>query len=201
MSTVASTHQAGLPEMSPGVYRITVDEYERMAGALNDDRVELIDGYLVTKMGKKPPHVWSVDCLDELFRAMLIGAALCVRKENPLRIVEFDEPEPDVLIARGRRATYRTRHPEPKDVALVIEVSENTYDRDRGHKWVTYARSGIPVYWIVNIVNPAKMRIEVYTDPSPDGYQSCVEFKPGDQIPVVIDGKPFPPVAVDDILP
>ena len=76
-------------------------------GALNDDRVELIDGYLVTKMGKKPPHVWSVDCLDELFRALLIGAALCVRKENPLRIVEFDEPEPDVVIARGRRATYR----------------------------------------------------------------------------------------------
>ena len=59
MSAVASNHQAGLPEMSPGVYRITVDEYERMAGALNDDRVELIDGYLVTKMGKKPPHVWS----------------------------------------------------------------------------------------------------------------------------------------------
>jgi Uma2 family endonuclease len=201
MSAVASTHPTVLPAMPSGVHRITVDEYERMAGALNDDRVELIDGYLVTKMGKKPPHVWSVDCLDELFRALLIGAALCVRKENPLRIVEFDEPEPDVVIARGRRATYRARHPEPKDVALVIEVSETTYDRDRGHKWVTYAKSGIPVYWIVNIVNPAQMRIEVYTDPGPDGYRSRVDFKSGDQIPVVIDGKQFPPIAVDDILP
>ena len=132
---------------------------------------------------------------------MLIGAALCVRKENPLRIVDFDEPEPDVVIARGRRATYRTRHPEPKDVALVVEVSETTYDRDRGYKWVMYARSGIPVYWIVNIVNPARMRIEVYTDPGPDGYRSCVEFKTGEQIPVIIDGKPFPPIAVNDILP
>ena len=84
---------------------------------------------------------------------------------------------------------------------MVVEVSETTYDRDHGHKRAMYARSGIPVYWIVNIANPARMRIEVYTDPGPDGYRSRVDFKSGDRIPVVIDGQQFPPIAVDDILP
>src|SRR3954471_1352470 len=138
MSTVAPTPllvSASPPLASPAVYRITVDEYERMMGALDNDRVELIDGYLVNKMGKKPPHVWAVDSVEEFLRSRLSPARWCLRREGPVRIPMFDEPEPDVVIARGTRKTYRTRHPEPADVVLIVEVSETTYDRDRGEKW------------------------------------------------------------------
>jgi Uma2 family endonuclease len=199
MSTVTPTQPSFSPPpplASPAVRRITVREYERMAGALDDDRVELIDGYLVTKMGKKPPHVWAVDSVEELLRG-LMGAAWCLRRESPVRIPDFDEPEPDVAIARGTRATYRTRHPDPADIALIVEVSETTYDRDRGEKWAAYAKGAIPIYWIINLV---QKRIEVYTDPGPAGYQTRQDYHAGEVVPLVIGGQQLRSIAVDDIL-
>ena len=91
------------------VYRMTVDEYERLvdAGALDDPRIELIDGYLVKKMGKKPPHVWSADAIVDILKAMLPGR--WCRKEDPVRIPEFDEPEPDASVVRGSRDDYRNK--------------------------------------------------------------------------------------------
>jgi Uma2 family endonuclease len=209
MSTIAPTQSAspataagasGLPPSPSELYRFTVDQYERMGelGILTeDDRVELIDGYVVTKMGKKPPHVWTVDSLEDLLRALL-RAKWCLRGENPANIPPFDEPEPDIVIARGTRATYLERHPDPADIALLIEVSDTTYHRDRGKKWEANARSGIPVYWIVNL---PRRRVEVYTDPTPEGYRSRRDYRAGEAIPVVIDGQPLGEVAVDDILP
>ena len=185
------------PLASPAVRRLTVDEYERIIDQLDDDRVELIDGYLVTKMSQKPPHIWSVDSLEELLKAR-IGPTWSVRRERPVRIPDFDEPEPEVAIVRGTRATYRTRHPGPEDVALIVEVSDTTYDRDRGPKWTNFARAGIPVYWIVNL---AERRVEVYSRPGKGGYRSRKDFTAGQQIPVAIGGAKLRPIAVDDILP
>jgi Uma2 family endonuclease len=182
---------------SPDVRRLTVDEYERIVDQLDDDRVELIDGYLVTKMPKKPPHVWSVDSVEELLRDR-IAANFCLRRESPVRIPDYDEPEPDVTVVRGPRATYRTRHPGPEDVALVVEVSDSTYDRDRGPKWVSFAKAGIPVYWIVNLV---ARQVEVYTRPGKNGYRTRKDYRPGQHIPIMIGGVKLPPIAVDGILP
>lgn len=209
MSLVAPTQSAN-PSGATGasappipvseLYRFTVNQYERMGevGILTeDDRVELIDGYLVIKMGKNPPHVWSVDSIEQLFR-VLLGTAWCVRRESPVRIPDLNEPEPDLVVARGTRQTYRTRHPEPRDIGLIAEVSDSTYDRDRGKKWDANAKGGIPVYWIVNLT---KRRVEVYTDPGPAGYALRQDYHAGDVVPVVIDGRQLGQVAVDDILP
>ena len=75
---------------------MTVDEYERIGGMLDDDRIELIDGYLVKKMSKKPPHVFCTKTLWNRLGAM-VGTGWMVRKEDPVRIPDFDEPEPDVV--------------------------------------------------------------------------------------------------------
>jgi Uma2 family endonuclease len=182
------------------LYRFTVAQYERMVevGILTEeDRVELIDGYVVTKMGKKPPHVWAVDSVEELLRNLL-RAGWCVRGENPANIPPFDEPEPDIVVARGTRAAYLQRHPDPADIVLLVEVSDTTYHRDRGKKWDANAKSGIPVYWIVNLT---RRRIEVYTDPTPEGYRSRRDYQAGESIPVVIDGRELGRIAVDEILP
>jgi Uma2 family endonuclease len=184
------------PLASPAIYRITVDEYERMNGVLNDERVELIDGYLVTKMGKNPPHVWAVNSLAELLRAML-GSGWCVRKEDPARIPDYDEPEPDVVVARGSRRTYSRRHPESAEIALVVEVSESTYDLDRGEKWAAYSKGRIPIYWIVNLV---KRQVEVYTRPGRRDYRSRRDYTAGQHVPVIIDGVQVGQIAVDDLL-
>ncbi len=109
-----------------------------------------------------------------------------------------DEPEPDVVIARGTCDIYLRRHPDATDVVLIVEVSDTTYHRDRGKKWEANARSAIPAYWIVNL---PRRRVEVYTDPTPEGYRSRQDYHSGDAIPIVIDGQPIGQVAVDDILP
>ena len=79
-----------------------------------------------------------------------------------MRIPEYDEPEPDIAIIRGTNDDYKHRTPEPADVALLVEVSETTLRSDRGEKWTAYAKGGIPVYWIVNLVD---RQVEVYTEP------------------------------------
>ena len=194
MSTITSTPST--PLASPEVYRFTVDEYERMAGVLDGSRVELIDGYLVRKMPKKPPHIWAVMCLVETIPSLL-PPGWTWRKEDPVRIPAFDEPEPDLAVLRGPTEAYRDRIPDASDVVLLIEVAETTLARDRGQKLVAYARSGIAVYWIVNLVD---RQVEVYTGPGSDGYSSRVDFTAGQHVPVVIGGVKVGHIAVSDML-
>lgn len=200
MSTIAPAEPSPIappPIASPAVYRISVDEYERMAGLLDDDRVELIDGYLVRKMGQNPPHSWVTrEVLNRLDQ--MLPSGWMWRQEQPVRIPDYDEPEPDIAIVRGTNDDYKHRTPEPADVALLVEVSETTYDHDRGQKWIAYSKGGIPVYWIINL---AKGSVEVYTDPSPAGYESRVDFQAGQQVPIMIGDQPLRPIAVADILP
>ena len=204
MATIAPTQpkiSSLLPSGTPPLHRITVDEYERIiaAGALEDPgRVELIDGYMVDKMGKNAAHRWTT---KEVLKALDIRlpAGWTSQKEEPVRIPAFDEPEPDIAIIRGTDADYRGRLPTAADVALLVEVSDTTLRQDRGKKRTAYARAGIAVYWIVNLV---ARQVEVYTRPTREGrYRSRKVYKPGQQVPVVIAGQPLPPIPVDDILP
>jgi Uma2 family endonuclease len=197
MSTIAPAQPMESPAIpaDPGIYRFTVHEYERMI--LDDPRVELIDGQVVRKMGKNPPHSW---CTKALIRHVpgVIPIGWTYRVEQPVRVSEHDEPEPDFAIVRGSDDDYQDRHPEPADAAVLIEVSESSLPRDRGKRLSTNARCGIPVYWIINLV---ERRIEVYTDPRPEGYGLCTVYREGQAIPVVIDGAEFGPIPVDQLLP
>jgi Uma2 family endonuclease len=204
MSTITRTRSkvSSGPLRGPlAVHRITVDEYERIAaaGALEEPaRIELIDGYLVDKMAKNPEHCYSAkETLKALDRRLPAGWTS--RKEDPVRIPAYNEPEPDIVIVRGTDADYRHRIPTATDVALLVEVSDSTLSLDRGLKLWAYAKEGIPVYWIVNLVD---RQVEVYTRPLKAGrYRSRKDFLPGQQVPVVIGGQTLPPIAVDDILP
>ncbi len=177
---------------------MTVEEYERMAaaGVLDDPRVELINGYLVKKMGKNPPHIWVVDAIIEALRAAL--PRMWCRKEDPVRIPDFDEPEPDVAVVRGNRDDYRDRIPEPKDIVLLVEVAESTLDRDQGEKRRAYAGAGILDYWIINLV---ARQVEVYSNLAAGDYRSLHVFKFGDEIPLTIDGAEVGRISASEILP
>jgi Uma2 family endonuclease len=202
MSTItpAQSLQTQSPLPSLAVYRFTVDEFERIADSLDDDQVELIDGYIVGRGEVKPSHVLTTELLKARIQPMLPNGRF-VREDKPVRIPDFDEPRPDIAVVRGDPKVYAHRHPGPEDVSLLVEVSDTTLQKDRSEKWVNYARSGIPVYWIVNLVD---RQVEVYTDPSPTGYGSRVvyaQFLSDQLVPVVIDGIEVGQIAVSDILP
>jgi len=200
MSTITPTQPASSPATfptAPVLYRMTVDEYERIGEMLDDPRVELIDGHLVKKMPKNPEHSWSTKQVLKALESRLPRGWI-TRKEEPVRIPAYDEPEPDVSIVRGSDDDYMHRKPGADDVALLLEVSESTLSTDRGDKLRAYARAAIPIYWIVNLVD---RQVELYTGPGVDDYATRLDFLPGQQVPLVIDGQKLGQIAVDDILP
>jgi Uma2 family endonuclease len=196
-SLIESTLQSPRPGLE--LYRMTVDEYERLAEAaiLNDPRVELIDGYLVRKMTKKPPHVIAVEGMrDALLALALPGWRVMI--QDPVRIPDFDEPEPDIAVARGSRKDYKGRHPGPQEIGLIVEVADSSLPIDRGEKLAAYARGGVPRYWIVNLDDVV---IETYSSPIASGrYQASRVYHRGEEVPVEIDGQEVGRIAAAEIL-
>jgi Uma2 family endonuclease len=182
------------------VYSLSLEQYERMVtdGTISaDDRVELLNGILVTKMGKTPPHSLAHYAIEYAIRN-LIPTAYWLRHEEPIRIAPNSEPEPDLSLVRGSPFDYADRHPGAEAVALVAEISDSSLPRDRGGKWLLYAGAGIPSFWILNLVD---RQLEVYSEPSARGYGRRDLFGPGGTIPLVIDGEELGVIDMNALLP
>ena len=133
--------------------RFTADEYQQMgqAGILGpDDRVELIDGEVMAKMGGGPRHAAVVSRLVHHFVACA-GESAIVRAQDAVRLNLFNQPEPDIALLRPRADFYASAHPGPADVLLVIEVAESSIGYDRTVKAELYARLGVVEYWLIDL--------------------------------------------------
>jgi hypothetical protein len=151
--------------------RFTVEEYYRMAetGILKpDDRVELIEGEIIQMSPIGRMHAAWVDFLTSLFVTALKGKAT-VRVQNPVRIGNHSEPEPDLMVLKHKADFYASGHPGPEDVLLLIEVADSSAESDRTGKLRLYALAGIAEVWVVNL---EKHQIEVYRKPRGNEYQS-----------------------------
>ncbi len=189
---------APAPLASPDVYRMTVDEYERMAdaGVLNDDRIELIDGYLVKKDDARSPRMSGPsNRAHDHARADLAAGLVDPREEA--RYESRTSTSPNLISrssgGRGRRIAHATR--SRRTSRSLVEVSDTTLARDRGEKRAAYARGRIPIYWIINLID---RQVEVYSGPSARGYRTSRVYKSGQEIPVVIVGTKIRPVPVDN---
>lgn len=162
---------AALPVLAPTRRRFTVAEYYAMAGVgilAENDRVELLEGDLIVMPPIGDWHAASVKRLNNLMLPLLQGRAI-VSVQDPTRLNNRSEPQPDVMLLRWRDDFYQEGHPGPDDVLLLIEVADTTVDYDRGTKLSAYARAGIPEVWIVTRQN---RRIEAYTGPTEGAYAS-----------------------------
>jgi Uma2 family endonuclease len=183
-------------------YRLSVAQYQAMAaqGILTeDDRVELLEGLLIQKMTKNPRHIWSTENADALIQPHL-PAGWFTRRQDPFNTGD-SQPEPDVFVVRGKPRDYIERLPAASDVALVVEVADSTLAQDRTIKQRIYARAGIPVYWIINLVDN---QIEVYTQPimgAEPGYPAPTIYKGDDLLPLVIDGQEVARLTARELLP
>ena len=185
------------------VGRLSVSQYHEMitAGILtHDDPVELLEGWLVAKMVKNPPHSTARHRTTKALEQIL-PSGWHVRSQEPITLSD-SEPEPGVAVVRGDTGQYERSHPRPDDVALVVEVADASLDRDRSIKKRIYARAGIPVYWIVNL---RERRIEVCTAPSgpmevPD-YRQQEFFADGSDVPLTIGAHGVGRIPVAALLP
>lgn len=198
--------QAGCPPMvvpTEPIWQLTIDQYHEMCrlGILGeDDPIELLDGWLVTKMMKKPPHSEATELIRRALDCRIL-AGWHVRSEQPLTLAT-SEPEPDVMLVRGGVRDYRDRHPRANEVALVVEVADASLERDRGLKQRVCAEAGIAAYWIVDLL---ARRLEAYSDPSGPAEQSKYrtrrDYGPGDSVSFAIEGRELGRIAVADLLP
>jgi Uma2 family endonuclease len=150
---------------APSVHRFTRDEYYRMAeaGLFRDERVELLDGEIITMSPQNTPHASTVYRLAHRLE-QLIGNATCIRCQLPIVLNDWSEPEPDIAVCAPDPHDYSQAHPQPGQILLLIEVADASSSYDRGQKATAYAASGIPELWIVSLPD---RRLEVLSDPDP----------------------------------
>jgi Uma2 family endonuclease len=173
-------------------HRFSVEDYYRMAeaGVLRPGkRMELLDGRIIDMSPIGPFHGGVVGRLTRLFNRLSQDRWL-VWPQNPLRLDDHSEPEPDVMLLKPVADDYTSRHPQPHDVFLLIEVSDTTLEYDREEKLPAYGRAGVAEVWIVNLQDAT---LEVYREPHFTGYSQQRVLREGDHaVP-----QAFPDVVLD----
>jgi Uma2 family endonuclease len=150
-------------------HRFTVDDYYRMAqaGILDEDsRVELLDGEIIDMPPFGPDHGGTVNRVARFFFEKL-GRAAVIQVQNPVRLSQRSEPQPDVSLLKPREDLYQRSHAVPQDILLLVEVADTTLERDRRGKLPLYARAGVAEVWLLDV--PGR-NITIYRQPAGDAY-------------------------------
>ncbi len=153
-------------------------EYELLveAGALEGQPVELLSGRKVRMSPESALHAAMIEVLAAQLRQPASQAGLAVRVAHPLALSAIDEPEPDLAVVTARVDHYAGGHPEPADVALIVEVAGASREKDLGDKAARYATAGIDDYWVVDLQERTTV---VHRDPDVDqGVYGNVETIP-----------------------
>ncbi len=176
----------------------TVEEFYKLSevGIIKaDERVELIEGDIIEMAAIGTRHAGCVNLLVDIFTEPPIKKSALLLVQNPILLDNYSQPQPDIAVVKRDSIFCGTKHPQPQDIFLVIEVADTTLKDDR-RKALIYGLAGIYEYWIVNL--DAQL-IEVYRHPTVDGYRDRLSFKSAETISPLA----FPDlvIAVDDILP
>jgi Uma2 family endonuclease len=188
------------PDLIARLYRLTVGQYDQIIASgiiAENERVELIEGLLVAKMGRNRPHVQAgskgLRVIDRV-----LPATWHARKEDPIIVSDGSKPEPDLAVVRGEIEDYDHRDVMATDVGLVVEIAESSLSADRIEMKRIYSASGIPAYWIVNLID---RQLEVYTDPTQDGYRTTRILDANQTVELILDGVEVATIAVASLLP
>ncbi len=187
---------AGFRKFTPTQYHKLIDQGVILEG----EPIELLEGYLVEKSVRNPPHEMSLRRLTARFPRQL-PSGWFLQIQGAISLGD-SEPEPDGLVLRGDETSCDGRLPTPSDAALVIEVSDASLAFDRRDKGRIYARVALPTYWIINIPD---RQIEVYTNPdptaNPPAYTSRTNYGIVDAVPIVLDGVAVATLPVAELIP
>lgn len=173
-------------------HRFSIQDYHQMiaAGILKeDDRLELLEGEIIAMSPINPRHAGTVNRLSSLFNALLSQQAI-VSIQNPIRLNEYSEPQPDVTLLKLRPDFYAQKHPEPSDIILVVEVADSSISYDRDVKGHLYSQAGIDEYWLINL---EENWLEIFREPSEQGYRLARKALAGEQISLLA----FPHIIAD----
>lgn len=176
---------------------LSVEIYDSMikGGMLTEnDNVELLNGTIIEKMPKGTKHASITRFITKYFYRILADEVV-IQVQDPILLDDFSEPEPDIVLARADVRDYTERHPEPKDILLIVEVSDSTLYFDRNEKGLAYSQAGIRQYLLVNVENET---VEDYRNPGKDGYGTKQTYQIGEKFS--LSELPNVEIAVTDFL-
>lgn len=179
--------------------RWTREECRRLqAAGFLPGRYELIDGEIIEKMPKNPPHRIALILLAAWLET--IFSRLCVQTQDPIVLPVPDErstePEPDVAVTREPATSYTQDNPGPYDLLLVGEVSDTTLAYDLQNKANLYAAAGISDYWVLDVMG---RRLYVHRRPAPDGYREVRIYSEAEEVSPL--ARPDATISITSILP
>ncbi len=162
-------------------YKFNVTQYQMMGAAgifPVGERVELIEGEIITMSPIGSRHAACVDAFSEVLREKL-QRTVNIRVQSPVWLGVDSEPQPDLAVLMRRDDFYRDAHPTPEDILLIIEVADTSIEYDREGKLPLYARAGVPEVWIMNL---GEERLETYADPVGGVYKTTASYGRGEEV-------------------
>ncbi|MDQ2687924.1 MAG: Uma2 family endonuclease [Armatimonadota bacterium] len=182
--------------LEPLPKRWTRDEYRKLIddGYLTDGKCELIEGEIIEKMAHGRRHIIAVTrAIAEL--GTIFGVQT-LQTQGTLYIGTASDPEPDVAVLTRDVGDFLDEDPGPDNVHLLVEVSDSSLRLDMNTKSGTYARAGIPEYWVVNI---NARTLEVFRQPGPQGYAEMMTLQATESVRPL--AAPTSEISVADLLP
>ncbi|RRR70596.1 MAG: Uma2 family endonuclease [Candidatus Viridilinea halotolerans] len=176
--------------------QFSVDDYNRMreVGILaEDDRLELLAGEIYTMSPVGPLHVALVNRLNRLLQRQ-VGEQGIVSVQNPIRLDQRSEPQPDLAILAPRADFYSGALATADDVLLLIEVADSSLAYDRDGKLPLYARARMSEVWLLDVVSRT---LTQYTQPRHNSYAQRQAFGMGMSLRATL--LPSVVVAVDEV--
>jgi Uma2 family endonuclease len=141
-------------------------------------RLELIEGEILEMAPIGFNHSGHVTRLINFFAPLLNKKAI-LSAQNPLRLSDLSEPEPDFMLLKPNADFYSSRHPNADDVLLLIEVADSSLSFDQNEKLRLYASHNVPEYWLLNLKDSC---LEVYRQPHGDCFGEKTTLRIGDSV-------------------
>ena len=170
-------------------YKWSISKWHELvnSGVLAEQKVELLEGEIVEMSPEGIEHSATNENVVIYLRNILSDIAH-VKESHPVTL-DNSEPEPDIAVVRLPIKTYLTRHPHAEDIYWLIEVSKKTLKKDLEQKTLTYARNGIPEYWVIDLINH---KVIVHTQPNKSQYFQIIEYRSGSIKPLAFPNVEIP---------
>jgi Uma2 family endonuclease len=140
------------------------------SGLLDQESLELVQGELISKMGKKRRHKRLQEWLVRVFGWRFMDA------EAPIDVAPEDnptnEPVPDLIVLRQDDSHFPS-NPRAQDLLLVVEIADSSLNFDLTVKAGLYARAGVSEYWVLDVTG---RRLVVHRDPRSGMYADVAAY-------------------------
>jgi Uma2 family endonuclease len=194
--SAAYGHDASFPQFSLKKYQRMIDD-----DILDEqDRVELLENYLVLQTSRIPEHDSVLQTIQMIFMGFL-PSGWSLRFQSTVELTN-SQPEPDIAVVRGFGRDYLKHPPRAADIGLVIEIANTSLLRDTEDKARIYAGAGIPHYWIINLRGRC---CEALSQPvnrlRQTAYRRRRAFRAKESVPFILDSAMIGSIPVRDLLP